>query len=819
MAGDRLQWFQVDRPEFTTHSAEEWNGKKYILCWITPEKSMVNGPGIKPWAMESARRATSNMEMPAVGFKFNPAGGLAFHDLTGNNMGETMVTLLDNKVISVASLPKDGAIGAEGIISNDNPPGYSNEELAYLIDTLNAGSLPAQLEDQPISEHTVGPQLGEANLRRGLYACGFGLVIVAVFLISYYYLAGVVATLAVFMNVALILGVLAAFGATFTLPGIAGIVLTIGAAVDANVLIFERLREEQHRGLGLRMAMRNAYDHALSAIIDSNATTVITSVILVWLGSEEVKGFGLTLLIGLLSSLFTSLFVTRTIFDILINKFNLQNLGSFPLTFPKWDKLLKPDIDWMKKVPYFVAFSIVFIVLGTTAFIVKAEQGQLADVDFSSGTQVQFNLTQKTSETALRNIFDKANNPALPSLSLTSAADDQDHKEKTYEIITPNVDAKAVRAAVIAVLGNRIAIDQPSKFDHVRDPIEKVLGTAVIPIDKPDLTINGYKVPNADDYLGGAAILLDNINPPLPLDQIRDRIDHQRVQEQAAQPNGESSVQFHDFTVVSPTQAGIPTSTAIVLTNDPAFPHDKDETKWLQSVASPMWHLVNDAIDREGTLDKVNNFDRQVAGDTQQAAIFSLVLSSLVIMAYIWFRFGNLKYGAATVLAMIHDVMLVVGAVGLSHWVSQYTPWLATALMIDPFRVNLTIVAAVLTVMSYSMIDTIVVFDRIRENRGKFGHLSRQVVNDSINQTLSRTLLTAGTTIVTVAGMYVVGGPGIHGFTFVLLVGILVGTYSSIAIAAPILLWGIKEDRKGSAGAKSRGSMDPAAKVPAVTAR
>jgi SecD/SecF fusion protein len=174
-------------------------------------------------------------------------------------------------------------------------------------------------------------------------------------------------------------------------------------------------------------------------------------------------------------------------------------------------------------------------------------------------------------------------------------------------------------------------------------------------------------------------------------------------------------------------------------------------------------------------------------------------------MAYIWFRFGNLKYGTATVLAMLHDTFLVVGAIGLSHWLVQYTPGLAKILLVEPFRVNLTIVAAVLTVMSYSMIDTIVVFDRIRENRGKFGHMSRKIINDSINQTLSRTLLTCGTTIMTVAGMYVVGGPGIHGFTFVLLIGILVGTYSSIAIAAPILLFGEKNIDDGRGGSQDSG--------------
>jgi SecD/SecF fusion protein len=793
-AGDTLQWFEVERPDFNHGQSEEWNGKQYVLCWITPDKSMVNGPNIQQWAMESASRTMDDQQMPAVAFRFDSVGGKDFHDLSANNLHKSLVTILDNKVLSIATL--NSIIGAEGVLTNDSGTGYSDEELAYLISTLNAGSLPAQLENEPISEHTVGPQLGQDNLRKGLYACGFGLVIVAIFLVSYYYVAGIVATAAVLMNVILILGVLAAFGATFTLPGIAGIVLTIGAAVDANVLVFERLREEQHLGLSLRMAMRNAYDHARSAILDSNATTVITSLILMWLGSEEVKGFGTTLLIGLVSSLFTSLFVTRTIFNIMIDQFHVKHLGSFPLTFPKWDKLLKPDINWMGMAPIFWALSGAFIVAGTVAFVATYRAHELADVDFTSGTQVQFELKAPMPLDQVRSVFAKADNPALPAPSLTSVG----NENTSYEIITPNVDAKSVRSAVMTVLGDRITTDQPSKFDGVGDPIEKAINNAVLPINQVPLVVNGYTVPGAEDYLGGAAIVLNNLNPPLRLDQIRDRLDRQRVQEQAASADSDTAPLFHDFTVVSPDGPGIATRMAVVLTADPAMPYDKDQAKWFSDLANPMWHLVNDAVNRQGTLQKVNNFDAQVAGDTQQAALFALILSSLVIMAFIWFRFGNLKFGTATVLAMLHDVALVVGAVGLSHYVVKIQ-WLATILMIEPFRVNLTIVAAVLTVMSYSMIDTIVVFDRIRENRGKFGFLSKKIVNDSINQTLSRTLLTAGTNIVTVAGMYFVGGPGIHGFTFVLLVGILVGTYSSIAIAAPFLLIGaeVKQEsgRKG----------------------
>ena len=792
-AGDQLAWYQVDKPEHYSGTTEPFNGKDYALCWTTPARSMVNGPGTPPWQMEQARKGYDEYNGPDVEFTFDASGGKQFYKFTSDNLKRNLAAVLDRKIVSKAGI--QSAIGSSGRITGK----YTEEQVAYLVETLNAGSLPGQLEPEPISEQTVGPQLGVDNLKKGLKACGFGLVIVAVFLVAYYYLAGVVAAVAVAMNVLLILGVLAAFGATFTLPGIAGIVLTIGAAVDANVLIFERLREEQHHGLGLRVALDNAFRHARTAIWDSNATTIITSLILVWLGSEEVKGFGLTLLIGLLSSLFTSLFVTRTIFNLLIDTAGIKNLNSFPLSFPKWDKFLRPDIDWMGKVKYFLAFSAVLIAVGFAAFAVKARQGKLADVDFTGGTQVQFDLTTPTTLGQVRELFAAKDDPALgrePDLTGAGAGD------TSYRLVTPNQDARAVRAAVLAVLGNRIASDLPSQFEHVGDTVDTAQSDkAVLSIPATGLTVGDFKVPGTDDYIGGAAVVLRDLQPPLTLEAIRNRIEQQRAQQSSATNGNRASVR--DFTVVGPPDArGEPVHTAVVLTADPDYPFDKDAAKWAANVAEPLWRLTVDAVTSGGTLGRVNNFDAQVAGETQRTAAYALVLSALVILAYVWFRFGNLKYGAATVLAMLHDVALVIAALGLSHYATS-VPWVAQALLVEPFRVNLTIVAAVLTVMSYSMIDTIVVFDRIRENRGKFGHLSRQIVNDSINQTLSRTLLTAGTTLVTVAGMYVVGGPGIHGFTFVLLVGILVGTYSSIAIAAPILLLGADAgvpagSRKGS---------------------
>jgi SecD/SecF fusion protein len=348
------------------------------------------------------------------------------------------------------------------------------------------------------------------------------------------------------------------------------------------------------------------------------------------------------------------------------------------------------------------------------------------------------------------------------------------------------------------VLGPKLKTDLPSKFDHVNDPVDVALTAGVVQPITAGFTIKDFgdfKPPEADDYIGGAAVIIKDMNPPLNPGEIRNRIDRQRLTQGASAGLDPNSPVLSEYTVVSPLGPGVATSMAVVLTADPAFQYDKDAGKWQSNVAAPIWDLVRDGVNHEGTLQKVNTFGPQVAGDNQQAAFFALILSTVVIMAYIWLRFGSLKYGTATALAMVHDVALVVGAVGLSHYVVK-VPWLANLLMVEAFRVNLTIVAAVLTVMSYSMIDTIVVFDRIRENRGKYGYLSKKIIDDSINQTLSRTLLTAGTNIVTVAGMYFVGGPGIHGFTFVLLVGILVGTYSSIAIAAPFLLLGadVKEE-------------------------
>jgi SecD/SecF fusion protein len=786
---DTYRWYEMDRPDEFAHGypIAKWNDKGYMLLLITPESSMTKS---QPWALERSYPTSDDMGQRVVGFTFDTNGGHLFGDLTtrwqpNNGKQSQLAVVLDDKLVSAPNI--NGPINAGSGYITGGQGGFSDADFTYLINTLNAGSLPAQLEDEPISERRVGSTLGADNLHKGLVACGFGLIVVGVFLIGYYYVAGFVAFCAVLMNLLIILGVMAAFNATFTLPSIAGIVLTVGTAVDANVLIFERLREEQHRGLPLRMALRNSYDRAFSAIIDSNMTSLITSVFLYWFGSEEVKGFGLTLIIGIIASLFTALFVTKTVFGILIEKFGVKNLSSFPLTFPKWDKLLKPNIDWMGLAWGFYTFSIIGITSGMILFGYYAHLKQMLDIDFAAGTSVEFELVKPMPIGQVRQIIGSAPTSALPSPSVVSLGTD----ETAYQVVTPNETASQVRQAVVNALGPLLQAQLPSRFIGVDDKtVAEAMAQKVIfpiPADLHQWPAALGKPPaQASRFPGGVVIQMSDLTPPIKPADIKSRIDGETPQVTGAD-------KISDLLVLAPTPDDVPTRTALVLVGNPAITYSPEhEGDWREDLATPAWNLVKGSVNHEAALRGVNSFNASVAGDTRRDALIALTLSILVIMAYIWVRFGNLKYGTATVVALIHDTFFTIAALGFAHLLADSA--IGGVLQLEPFRINLTVVAGVLTIMGYSMIDTIVVFDRIRENRGKYGYLSRTVINDAINQTLSRTLLTAGTTTITVAFMYFLGGSGIHGFTFVLLIGILVGTYSSIAIAAPILLVGAEKD-------------------------
>jgi SecD/SecF fusion protein len=342
----------------------------------------------------------------------------------------------------------------------------------------------------------------------------------------------------------------------------------------------------------------------------------------------------------------------------------------------------------------------------------------------------------------------------------------------------------------VQALGADLDVAVPSEFAKRNAAVDEAVNAGVVlPVQVKNnrFVIDGKEVPNAAQFADGAAVVLRNITPPLKPEEIHARISR------AAQAAGVADL-FQQFDVArldGSTDEQAPTDTAVVLVANKNLAHSKSAADWKDKLVAPLWKATVDGVGQPANLQKVTNFDPQVAGDTQRDAIFATLGSIVVIMVWIWLRFGDHKYGTATVMAMVHDTVLVIAAIGVAHLLSGN--FVGRLLGVEAFRVNMTLVAAVLTVMGYSMVDTIVVFDRIREIRGKYGILSRQLINDAINQTLSRTLLTAGTTLLTLLVMYIWGGPAIHGFTFILLIGIIIGTYSSIAVAAPFLLVGAKQ--------------------------
>jgi protein-export membrane protein SecD len=320
-----LRWFEVGNPDEFKGSSVTWNDKQWVLAWVTPEKSMVHGDKNLDWKLKQAYPANDQFGRSTVGFQFDSLGGSLFGKLSSANVKQQLAIMLDGKVISAPNL-REAITGGSGEISGGGQAGFNRQELMYLVNTLNAGSLPATLADEPISEQTVGPQLGADNLHRGLLACFIGLIVVGVFLFVYYHLSGIVAFVAVLMNLVIILGVMAMMNATFTLPAVAGIVLTIGAAVDANVLINERIREELHRGRRMIDAVETGYHEAFRAIFDANVTHVISAGIMAYFGSGPVRGFAIVLLIGVVTSVFTAVYFTRMLVALWIRRTRPQVL-------------------------------------------------------------------------------------------------------------------------------------------------------------------------------------------------------------------------------------------------------------------------------------------------------------------------------------------------------------------------------------------------------------------------------------------------------------------------------------------------------------
>ncbi len=831
---DKMLWFPIRGDK----------KQRYILLYNQPGYQMLHDQG-GSWELDRAKQDRDQSGMPAVGFTLNDDGARRMAKLTSDNQGNHMAILLDGEIYSAPTI--QATISSRGIITGR----FSQVELDDLISTLNSGSLPAKLSKEPISQSTFAPSIGKVNREMGKNAAIWAIIAVAVFMMVYYMLPGCIANLALLLNIVLVLGTMSLIGAVFTLPGIAGIILTIGIAVDANVLIFERLREEQAKGQTIRQALKNAYDRAFSAIFDANITTMLVCLILGWVGTQEVRGFAITLGLGVVFSMFSSLVFTRWIFQILLD-LKLLTKPVFML------KLIGvPKVNWMAKRYYFWGLTVAFMVLGIGSLIVQG--GDIWGIEFSSGTKAIITLKSDAmigdklpDDSLVREMFkDKAgelgdleqdedqkkeyyklrdtaivetrlaptrvtdfirdyDNPDDPdgkvSLEdwklaemnekffllidngdgvLTREELDEILPDTSYQIATTVTDVEKIRNVAREAFGTNLQIRTRRKFDVAVGVKSEQLGL--------DIPQNGWIAITSEtrsqmageyrdqfiDLEDSMLRVLTNVEPPISETELS-----QRIREMRLQPDFKDHMLTRTtvFGLGTPGDEGYYSEFALVLLPGDEAISAKPEvmTQWLSGEAS----LIEVALGREKAME-TTNFDPAIAGEAAQLAIIAVILSWLVIVVYLWLRFGSVQWGLAAVICLIHDVVIVVGLVAASGWIFAM---FGDVLGIQSFKIDLAMIAAILTVIGYSVNDTIVIFDRIRENRGKLTTVSVSVINASINQTLARTLLTSGTTLIVVIIMYVIGGPGIHAFTYALLAGIIFGTYSSVAVASPLLM-------------------------------
>ena len=776
----------------------EYGGEYYVLLGNTPELTMSSHDD---WNLTTVSRISDELGKPAVQFGLDGRGSGLMASLTGPNIHRQMAIVLDGELMSAPTL--QGRLSTGGSITGD----FDNEELNYLIRTLRAGSLEGQLSPEPISIKTTGPALGRENLRQGLEACVLSLIIVAGFMACYYFFAGLVADFALLANMVIILGVMSTIEATFTLPGIAGLVLTIGMAVDANVLIFERIREELDAKADLKTAVRLGYDKALSTILDANITTLITCVVLGYTATAEVKGFAVVLGIGILATLFTALFSTRVIFDAYLRFFKAKRLPMLPTVVPAVGRFLEPNVDWIGLRKFFLPISAILMVAGVTMMIIRG--GDLLDIEFRSGTEVTFEL-KEGERLELETVRERLERYAataepvegvdwslLADATPVTVGEVTDAGANSFSVATLIEDADAVSEAIKEAFRDELSTTESVDFAGADLGVGEAKGI-VEPIAAGTLSQSlGRQFnegdPEISEYVGGVAVLLQDVEPALSVQDIEERLTRMR-----RQPAYEE-LGYRPFTVFGLNRAGTDAdnqttySTLAVAVRDEGTNYAEDRTAFEQpaGLAATEWNLVRDALQRDTSLASVSNFSSQVSGTMQQKAISALALSLLAVVIYIWLRFGSIRYGLAAIVALVHDMSIALGLLAICGWL--YTlPGFHQGLLLDDFKINLTLVAAMLTIVGYSLNDTIIVFDRIRENRGRLSRATPAIINQSINQTVSRTVITSGTTLLAVLILYIFGGPGVHGFAFAMLIGIGVGTYSSIAIAAPILLIGDK---------------------------
>lgn len=600
-------------PEGTTLSLEtdtdKTTGKEITTPLLLENKTLMTGDMVK----DAQVRIGGTFNEPYVSIDMTSRGGRVFAKITEENVGRRVAIVLDG-VVRSAPVIRERIIGGSAQISGS----FTHAEATDLAIVLRVGALPAPVDI--IQNLTVGASLGQDSINKGLYSGIFGAIVVLAFMIIYYRTSGVVANAALFLNILFLFTGLAILNATLTLPGIAGIILSIGMAVDANVLIFERMREEYALGKSVRSSIDTGFGKAFLTIVDSQVTTLITAMALFLFGTGPIKGFAVTLSLGIIFNLFTALFFSRTIFDAISAIKPMKTLR-----FMKFTK--KPNFNYLSLTKITYIISGVFVLIGIIAFIQIGRGSANLGVDFSGGSLLQY---KATNDFTMKEVRDAFKGTKLESVNLQEVENE-----------------------------HRLMIKVKKSADVVED-----------------LTV------------------------------IADGIFKEKL------------------------------------------------------------------ADKGFTLEQQSDIGSSVSSVLKEKAILAIVISLAGVIIYLAMRF-DFRFGLAAAAATFHDVLVVLGLC-----------WILNV------EINLLIVTALLTLAGYSLNDSVVVFDRIRENMKKSPKANQllAVINESINQVISRTLVTSLTTLLVLLALFIFGGSMIHEFALTLLLGVLVGTYSSIFIASPLLV-------------------------------
>lgn len=777
----------VQNIRYVNGRPESYETEEYLLL-MEPEERRVTGQ-----YLTSATTDIDPTGHVVVSFVFDQTGAFRFGDLTsrfdrpGRPDGDKRkLAIVLNRKVSTAPNLNEPITGGRGQISGGGAGGFTNEEADDLVAVLNAGALEVPIDPKPLSEATVDPTLGADVRNKGVRATLISAAAVVLFMLYYYRFSGLIAVVSLVLNLILTLAAMLLINATFTLPGIAGIVLTIGMAVDANVLIYERMREEMVKGSSVRMAIQNGFQKAFSTIFDSNLTTLLTAVILFVIGTDQVKGFAVTLIIGLALSMYTALFVGRLIFDIAERRRWLTTLSMSRM-------IGETHFDFLKQQSLWIGISILTIVVGMTAFIARGQANY--DIDFTGGTMVSFQTTelQKTEDlyAALKTQF--GDQFSLERLSVGSEATEEG-VGRYFRLRSTESDTHST--ASVPAGAAETTEDKTSAEDRVREKIYASFnGNDSIHLRMVTVEIgpmSTVEIKDGDES-AEALIALRFKGGPMSVLTFSDEVAEGTLRDmlagklKAITTDGKEKYNtLEELFDIKGLKGSGETARELAVrkfTEYQVRAIPKVEAADLESALKE----IQSELAATPLFDEVNTFASAVAGEMKQRALLAMIVSMITISVYVWFRFQNLVFGLAAIVALVHDVLVTVGVTALASYLTGTS--IGNFLLLEDLRINLATIAAYLTLVGFSLNDTIVIFDRIREVRGKNPAITKSMINTSLNQTLGRTILTTLTVFIVVVIMYVFGGAGIHGFAWCMVIGCIAGSYSSIYIASPILVW------------------------------